>query len=47
MNTLLIISAIVVGLILLIVTVGIVGYIIQKKAMRNMQQTAKKFFKEG
>lgn len=47
MNALIIIGAIVAGLILLIVTTGIVGYIIQKKTMRNMQRTTTKFFKEG
>ncbi|MBC2166139.1 hypothetical protein HCB26_06110 [Listeria booriae] len=52
MNTLMIIGAIVVGLILLIITAGVVTYIIHKKTLRNMQRTTTKlfksdFFKEG
>ncbi|MBC1564077.1 hypothetical protein [Listeria booriae] len=52
MNTLMIIGAIVAGLILLIITAGVVTYIIQKKTLRNMQRTTttlfkNDFFKEG
>lgn len=47
MNTLIIIGAIVAGLILLIITAGIVAYIIHKKTMRNMQRTTTKLFKEA
>ncbi|MBC1286963.1 hypothetical protein HB818_14465 [Listeria booriae] len=45
MSTLLIIGAIVVGLILLIITSGIVTYIIHKKTLRNMQRTTTNLFK--